>query len=154
MISSLIKNSFMKKLMLILPLLVLGFTSMSCNNDDEGGSNNVDVIVGAWKISSIVINDNDIYPLLVLQGFCELNNVTYFNNDYSLKMTTSQENTEGNCEAGADVTGTWSKEGNVYTITMEGESQTVTPEFTNNNNKFTVAQEFEGQIAMVTFTRQ
>src|SRR5690606_36799646 len=147
-------NFFMKKLMLMLPLSVLGFTSMSCSSDDERGANNVDVIVGALNISSIVINVNGIYPLSVLQGYCELNNVNYFNNDYSLKMTTSQENTEGNCQAGADVTGTWSQEGNVYTITMEGESQTVTPEFKNNNNKFTVAQQFEGQIAMVTFTRQ
>ena len=143
----------MKKLMWILPLFV-GFASVSCNNDDEGGGNNVDVLVGAWKISSIVVNDTDIYPLLVLQGVCELDNVTHFHNDYTLKMTTFQEDTEGNCETGPDTTGTWSKEGSVYTITMDGESQSVTLEFTDNNNKFTVGQEFEGQFAMVTFTRQ
>ena len=144
----------MKKLVLIIPLLIMGFASVSCNNDDEGGENNVDVVVGAWKISSIVVNDTDIYPLLVMQGVCELANVTHFHNDYTLKMTNFQENAEGNCESGTDTTGTWSKDGNVYTLTMEGESQSVTPEFTDNNNKFTVAQEFEGQFAMVTFTRQ
>jgi len=144
----------MKKLMWIVPLVLFGFASVSCNSDDEGSGQNAEVIVGAWKITNIVVSGTDIYPLLVAQGVCEIENVTNFNNDHTLTLETFQENADGNCEAGSDIAGTWSKDGNVYTLTMEGESQSVTPEFSDNNNKFSVSQEFEGQFAMVTFTRQ
>lgn len=129
---------------------------LACNNDDDnnGIGNNVDVIVGSWKISSIVVDDTDIYPILALQGICELDNVTHFHNDYSLVIKTFEENSDGNCVAGSDDNGTWSKEGNVYTITIGSTPSTVTPEFSNNNNRFSVNQDFEGQMARVTFSRQ
>lgn len=129
---------------------------LACNNDDDnnGIGNNVDVIVGSWKISSIVVDDTDIYPILALQGICELDNVTHFHNDYSLVIKTFEENSDGNCVAGSDDNGTWSKEGNVYTITMGSTPSIVTPEFSNNNNRFSVNQDFEGQMARVTFSRQ
>lgn len=129
---------------------------LACNNDDDnnGIGNNVDVIVGSWKISSIVVDDTDIYPILALQGICELDNVTHFHNDYSLVIKTFEENSDGNCVSGSDDNGTWSKEGNVYTITMGSTPSTVTPEFSNNNNRFSVNQDFEGQMARVTFSRQ
>lgn len=144
----------MKKLMFIAPLLLMGLFSMSCSDDDEGGNNNVDVIVGAWKISSIIVGDTDIYPALVLQGICELQNVQHFNNDYSLIVKNFEENAEGNCAAAADTSGSWSRNGNVYTVTIDGSSESVTPVFSDNNNKFAVEQEFEGQTARVTFSRQ
>lgn len=142
--------------MFIVPLMLIGLASVSCNSDDEGGSgNNSDVIVGSWKISSIVVDDTDIYPAMVLAGVCEIEDVTHFHNDHTITTDTFQENADtGDCEPGPDGSGTWSKEGNAYTVTLNGEAQTVTPEFSDNDNKFTVAQEFEGQFAMVTFSRQ
>ncbi len=140
--------------MFIVPLLLISLFSLSCSNDD-GGDSNVDVIVGSWKITNIVINGTDIYPLLVAEGVCEIRNVTHFNNNFSVMMNTFQENAEtGNCEPGPDSAGTWSREGNVYTINLDGSPESVTPVFSDNNNKFTVSQEFEGQLATVTFTRQ
>lgn len=143
----------MKKLMFMFPLMIMGLFT-ACNDDDEGSSGNVDVIVGSWKISSIIVNDTDIYPLLVLEGVCEIENVISFHNDYTLTNQTFQEDVEGNCAAGPDESGTWSKQGNAYTITINGNSESATPDFSDNGNKFAVNQEFEGQMAVVTFSRQ
>ncbi|SMC51220.1 lipocalin-like domain-containing protein [Moheibacter sediminis] len=145
----------MKKLMFVVPVLLMGLFSMSCSNDDEGGNNNnVDVIVGAWKISSIIVDDTDIYPILVFQGVCEIETVSHFYNDYSVVNKTFQENAEGDCEAGPDDNGTWSREGNVYTITINQTPTSAELNFSDNNNKFTTEQQFEGQTARVTFSRQ
>lgn len=146
---------YMRKLMFIAPLLMIGLFTMSCSDDDNGGNNNnVDVIVGAWKISSIVVGDTDIFPLLQVQGVCEIQNVIHFHNDYSVINKNFTENSEGNCESAPDTTGTWSKEGNVYTITVNQNTNSSQVNFFDNNNKFTAEQQFEGQIAMVTFSRQ
>lgn len=133
----------------------MGLFSMSCSDDDEGGdNNNVDVIVGAWKISSIIVDDTDIYPILVLQGVCEIESVSNFYNDYTVVNETFEENSEGDCVAGSDDTGTWSKEGNIYTITVNEMPTSAELIFSDNNNKFSVDQEFEGQMARITFSRQ
>lgn len=141
--------------MFIAPLLLMGLFSMSCSDDDEGGdNNNVDVIVGAWKISSIIVDDTDIYPILALQGVCEIESVSNFYNDYTVVNETFEENSEGDCVAGTDDTGTWSKEGNIYTITVNEMPTSAELIFSDNNNKFSVNQEFEGQMARITFSRQ
>ncbi len=139
---------------MILPLLLIGFLSVSCNNDDDSSDNNVDIIVGKWKISDAWVDGESVYAQLLMVAYCPLQNEYNFMNDYSLRIDTFEEGiSPQNCVVGTPETGTWSKQNNVYTVTLSGETSSSTADF-QNNNTFTTQTTFEGQDVLLEFTRQ
>lgn len=81
----------MKNLKLfIFPLILVGLMIVSCNNDDDssGDNDNVDMIVGTWKISDAWVDDESIYSQLLLVAYCPLQNEYNFMNDYTLRIDT------------------------------------------------------------------
>ncbi len=148
----------MKKLrLMILPLLLIGLFSVSCKNDDDSTHDNVDVIVGKWKISDVWIDGESVYNNLLLVAYCPLQNEYNFMNDYTLRIDTFEEggiNPE-NCLTGAPQNGSWSKTDNVYTVTFDdtGETSSSTANF-QNNDTFTTETSFEGQNVLLEFSRQ
>jgi len=140
------------KLMLV-PMLLLGMLSFSCSSDDDS-SNNMDVIVGEWKISDVKIDGESVYAELVLLNPCPFQNQYHFRNDFSIQINTFEENSEtGNCVAGEVQNGTWSKSGNVYSVSINNETNSSTANFIDDNN-FTTQTEFEGQPVELKFTKQ
>lgn len=140
------------KLMFI-PMLVLGMFTFSCSSDDDS-SNNVDVIVGDWKISDVKIDGESVYAQLILLNPCPFQNQFNFKNDFTIQITTFEENSStGNCEAAEIQNGAWSKAGNVYTVSINGNTDSSTANFIDDNN-FTTQTEFEGQPVELKFTKQ
>jgi len=125
----------MKNLAFILiPILFLGWFATSCKSDDDN-SPNVDRIVDSWEITDVKANGVSVYEFMInTPEGCFLNSKVQFFNDFTLKSIPYELNDQGNCVAGAEISGTWSRQGDVYTYTIQGEtpdSQTVN--FVNNN---------------------
>lgn len=147
----------MRKLKLMLmPLLLIGFLSVSCNNDDDSSDNNVDKIVGKWKISNAWVGGESVYAQLLSVAYCPLQNEYNFMNDLTLRINTFEEGiTPENCAPGVPITGSWSVNNNVYSVTFDdtGETSSSTADF-QNNNTFTTQTTFEGESVLLEFTRQ
>lgn len=139
---------------MMLPLILLGFLAVSCNNDDDSSDDNVDVIVGTWKVTDAFVDGGSIYDQLLLMAYCPLQNEYNFLNDYTLRIDTFEDGNEaGECIAGEAQNGTWSKTNDVYTVNLSGETSSSTANFLDNNN-FTTETTFEGQAVTLKFTRQ
>lgn len=145
----------MKKfLLLFLPLIFIGLTTIACNSDDDSGTpSNVDPIVGTWKVSDVQVGGQSVYAVLLLTNPCPLQNLYQLNNDFSVNVETFEADTNGNCVAGEPQSGTWSKEGSTYYISAYGQTGNSEVEFIDDNN-FTFNTEMEGQQAKVKMTRQ
>lgn len=146
----------MKNLKFFIPLLILGLFSTSCNNDDDdnSGGGNVDQIVGIWKITDIWVGGQSVYAIIQMTDPCPLESKFIFNDDYSAQINTREaDQNSGNCIDGEVQNGTWSKEGNTYFISAEGQSANSQVEFLDANN-FTFMYEFEGQQAKIKLSRQ
>lgn len=147
----------MKKLrFMMLPILLLGILTASCNNDDDSSGSGDDVIVGTWKISNVWVGEESIYDELLSTNFCAMQNLYNFMADNSLEIDTFEEGiTPENCVIGVQQTGSWSKNNNVYTVTFDdsGETSSSVVEF-QNNNKFTTQTTFQGQNVLLEFSRQ
>ena len=147
----------MRKLkLMIMPLLLIGFLTVSCNNDDDSSGNNVDLIVGKWKISDAWVDGESVYEQLLLVAYCPLQNEYNFMNDYSLRIDTFEEGiTPQNCAVGVPQTGSWSVDNDVYSVTFDdsGETSSSTADF-QNDNTFTTQTTFNGQNVLLEFTRQ
>lgn len=140
------------KLMLV-PILLLGMFTFSCSGDDDS-SNNVDVIVGDWKISDVRIDGESVYDQLLLLNPCPFQNEYNFRNDFTIQIDAFEENADtGNCVLAEVQNGAWSKSGNVYTVSINGDTSSSTANFIDDNN-FTTQTEFEGQPVELKFTKQ
>ena len=138
---------------LILPLLVLGLFATSCSSDDDS-NDNVDTIVGTWKVTDVWQNGVSVYALLQMVAPCPLENKYILANDYSMKVETFETVGETNeCTPGETQNGNWSKEGSTYFVSFEGQTTNSEVDFLDNNN-FTTTIEVEGEQAKVKLTRQ
>lgn len=119
---------------IFIPLLFLELLTLSCNNDDDN-SGNVDRIVGSWKISDVRVDDTSVYNVLInTPEGCFLNSKFHFYNDYTFKTNPYEVNFDNNCVEQPEQMGTWSRDGDVYTYVLEGESpNSQTVNFVNNN---------------------
>ena len=147
----------MKKLrFMILPILLLGILSVSCNDDDDSSGGNDDLIVGSWKVSDAWVGGVSIYDQLLQNNFCAMQNIYKFLNDNSLQIDTFDEGiTPENCVIGVPQTGSWSNNNNVYSVTFDnsGETSSSIVEF-QNDNTFTTQTTFQGQSVLLEFSRQ
>jgi hypothetical protein len=138
---------------LILPLLVLCLFANSCSSDDNS-NDNVDTIVGTWKVTDVWQNGVSVYILLQMVAPCPLKNKYILANDYSMKVETFETVGETNeCTPGETQNGNWSKDGSTYYVSFEGQTTNTEVEFLDNNN-FTTIIEVEGEQAKVKLTRQ
>lgn len=130
----------MKKLIL---LLVIGLTVMACPNDDVDDPISENPIVGTWKFLESFENDvpEDIEP-------CDTEGALVFeeNGNFSGEYYVD-DNEDGVCELEEMDMGTWSNTGNLYTITIDGESET--KEITFEGNTFFFEEtDIEGGISI------
>lgn len=146
----------MKKMkFLILPLILIGLIGVSCSSDDDSGQdNNVDLIVGTWKITDVWIGGQSVYELIQMTNPCPLQNKFIFGNDFSVRVETFVSDDTGNgCVPDEVQNGNWSKEGSTYYVSSEGQTTQSEVEFLDDNN-FTLIVEFEGESAKFKLTRQ
>ena len=139
-----------------MPLLLIGFLAVSCNNDDDSSDGNVDVIVGTWKVSDVWMDSVSVYDQLLEVAYCPLQNEYNFMNDYTLQIDTFEEGiTPENCVPGTAQTGSWSVANNIYSVTFDDTGETSSsPVAFQNDNTFTTETTFEGQHVVMEFTRQ
>ena len=126
----------MKKLLLLIPLFLLAFGLNSCNSDDDS-TNNVDVLVGSWKITDIKTGGMSVYDILMgMPEGCFLNSKVHFYNDFTMKINPYEVVNE-TCVLQPDQMGNWSRNGDTYSYTLQGETtDSVSLNFVNNNQFF------------------
>ena len=109
----------MKKLILLLSVFALTFTS--CSNDDDSPPPVNTSIVGTWKFFKSF--ENGVEETLEL---CDLEQTLMFSENGTLNVTPYEE-INGVCEAIGDIDGSWSNENTIYSITILGmtESQEI-----------------------------
>ena len=141
----------MKNFFFWIPLFLLTVGLTSCSSDDD--ANGVDALVGSWKISDVKVNETSMYEFLIqLPEGCFLYSQVHFNNDHTLKLK-PYEFVNNGCQATSEQNGTWSKSGNQYAFTMDGEeSDPVVLNF-QNNNQFSYSEEIDGVHYELYFTR-
>ncbi|MBW7870034.1 MAG: lipocalin family protein [Flavobacteriia bacterium] len=140
---------------LILPLFLIGIFGVSCSSDDDSGQGeNVDLIVGTWKITDVWMGGQSVYALIQMTNPCPLQTKFIFENDFSVRVETFVAADSGDgCVPDEVQNGNWSKEGSTYYVSSEGQTAHSEVEFLDNNN-FTLMIEFEGESAKVKLTRQ
>ena len=67
--------------LMMLPFILMGLLTISCNDDDDSSGDNVDVIVGKWKVSDAWVDGESVYNQLLLVAYCPLQNEYNFLND-------------------------------------------------------------------------
>ena len=145
----------MKKVFAILFALTLGFGMISCSSDDDAGGPEF-TIHGTWKVTKLLINgvEHDVQDYCPYRGtFQFISGGTYVENGYELL--------EENCVASDPVGGTWQKQGNTYTLTLNGGAvSSVLPNSfspiidTNNINEFELSLSAGGIPTRLTFSKQ
>lgn len=113
----------MKKLALLFSMIVLVF--MSCSSDDDNGGSS-DQIIGTWKFSKTLINgvEEESEPCDTEEALVFASNGNYTESYY--------EEEGGVCEFDGSENGTWEKSGDVYNITIEGDTDTLEITFEGN----------------------
>lgn len=137
---------------------MMAFGMFSCNSDDDGKANNEPqfTIVGTWKVTRIFINDveHNVSDYCPYNGkFQFINGGTYVENPYKLDGA--------NCVSAEAVGGTWTKNANLYTITLNGNatSSVLPTTFSpivdaSNINKFELNLSAGGIPTRLVFTKQ
>lgn len=147
----------MKKVKAIFSIFLLSILVASCSSDDGGDRNDVDRIVGLWKVTDVRANGISIYDYINEgETACFLQTEVQFNNDHSILMQTytiNPVNEDLGCVELPEQEGTWSKENNVYSFTVEGETSSQELNFADDNH-FTFTSEMEGLQYEVVFGRQ
>lgn len=116
----------MKKLLV---LLFVGLLTISCSsNDDETFSN--DPIIGSWRLTSIIKDGTD------LATTCDKRQTATFDEEGKVSITNFSLDSNGTCSISETRNGTWSPNGNSYSITFDGETDTETLSFSGNNLSF------------------
>jgi len=133
----------MKKLILLLTVLTLGFTS--CNSDDDAATSQ-DAFIGTWKFTAEFENGVSI-PL----DDCEDEETIVVSSNGVITITYFDEDVDGNCIADTmdSESGTWENLGNsVYSFSFNGDSNEDEIVFQGNTFTITDTYIFDGE----TFT--
>lgn len=146
----------MKKVFAMMLALTMGLGMVSCSSDDDGGSGPVFTIHGTWKVTQVFINgvEHDVNDYCPYRGsFQFVSGGTYVENGYELDGT--------DCLALDPIGGTWVKNGNTYTLTLNaGAVSSVLPNsfspITNssNINTFELSLSAGGIPTKLVFTKQ
>lgn len=117
----------MKKLILLLSVFALVFTS--CSSDDDGGSQ--DPFVGTWKYFKYFENDVE----LALEDCEELTTLVILSNETF--SSTSYDDLGNGCEVDYTASGTWKNLGSgMYSTTEDGETYVQEVTFDGNTMYF------------------
>ena len=121
-----------KKIKRLLLLCVIGLTSMACPNDDVEDPTPENPIVGTWVFLEAYENG-----VLEQSEPCDLEGDVVFaeNGDFSGEYYVD-DNADGTCELEEIDSGTWSNTENLYTITIDGQSETKEVTFEGNTFYF------------------
>ena len=114
----------MKKLILLLSILVLVFTS--CNSDDDGSSE--DLFIGSWKSSKSFEDgvEQELRPCSDLEIIVISSNGTF--------SATGYDDFGNGCELDFSQSGTWENSGSgTYSITEDNETVLIQVEFDDNS---------------------
>ncbi len=107
----------MKKLQLLL-LSAFAFTLMACpQKDDDMPPEPMDSIIGTWKYFKSFENDTE-----VALELCDSEETLVFSANGSYSGSHYEEINE-TCELEESSNGTWTKNGTIYDITIEGETE-------------------------------
>lgn len=126
--------TYMKKLILILSITLLIFTS--CNNDDDSTTPVVDSFIGTWTNSKLLLNNVE-QPI----DNCDMQSAFTINSDGTFTESSYFTNSDGICELDFEDPGTWENLGNNgYRITYDPDSDgdIYTEDITVTNNTFSV----------------
>lgn len=131
----------MKKIIFF--LCVVAFTFTSCSSDDDTPQN-LTSIVGTWKYYKYF--ENNVEQTLEI---CETQHTLVFTSAGAFMSTFYEEsiNDPSTCVIEGQISGTWSNQGNVYTIISNGDASIIT--ITLGVNTFTT-QEVETYNGVTT----
>ena len=116
----------MKKLILLLSVITLTFSS--CSSDDDSQ----DSIIGIWNYYQSFENDEE-YEL----DTCEKQDEIIFNADGTFSTKSYYENEDGVCSLDYESTGTWVNLGdNIYEFTDDEDNYTSTATIIFSGNTF------------------
>jgi len=147
----------MKKVFAMMLAMTIGFGMVSCNSDDDDGVNTPQFTIhGIWKVTQIFINgvEHNVNDYCPYKGsFQFISGGTYVENGFEL--------VESNCIASDPVGGTWTKNGNTYTLTLNaGATSSVLPNSfspivdSQNINMFELNLSAGGIPTRLVFTKQ
>ena len=112
---------------------------MACPSDDDTPPIAQDSIIGTWKLLESFENgaQESLEP-------CELESTLVFlaNGDFSSQFYEEGVQT-GDCELDETATGTWANAGNLYSITIDGDTETEIVTF-QGNTFYTEETEIDG----------
>ncbi len=122
----------MKKLIYSIALLL---TIIACSNNDDNNiiTNNLDPIIGKWKVTEL--NENEVKQEI---SKCELQNTLEFQIDGKILDTFFEPNSDNGCDKLVDNSGNWEKISNSeYRIILDdGDTNYISSiTFTNNNSE-------------------
>lgn len=147
----------MKKVIFLMLAMSMSLGLMSCSSDDDSSNEPQFKIDGIWKVTQYFANniEQDVDDFCAFKGnFQFVPGGTFVENGYEVEEETL------NCIAKTAVGGTWVKNNNSYTITLNaGAVSTVLPNtFTpvinsNNINRFEITYTEFGQPRRIVFTK-
>lgn len=123
----------------ILILVLIALTFMACPDDDDTPITINTSIIGTWKYYKTF--ENGMEDFLDL---CEKEETLIFssNGDYSGAY---YDEFNGECQLEDNVAGSWSNTENIYNITVDGETESVTIFFENDTFYFEDVDVFDGE---------
>lgn len=147
----------MKKLLGL--LLLAGFMTffVGCSSDDDGPAAPQFTIVGTWKVTGKLINNEpqDISDICVYKG-----NMKFVNGGVYVEDVWSEDD-ENPCHLEETIGGNWEKNGDSYTvsITTEGGESLLPAQFTpileqGEINRFKISATILGTTTTLIFTKQ
>lgn len=122
----------MKRLKVLLPLLMLGLISFSCNDDEV--ETPTQKIVGSWKVTDVKADDVSIYDEILTENPCFPDNkITFQDGGSYVEELFAKNQDTGNCESDGVDTGNWTVSDTQISTTVDGLTETGEIEFVNDN---------------------
>jgi hypothetical protein len=112
----------MKKIVILsMALFSLGFVSVSCSSDDNGGGIKSTDLLGRWEFARAgqLVNGQEVYEDYQHEIGCP-KDFLQLNSDGTGRVDTFTADDEGNCEEDSMMLTAWSLNGNRFTSTSDG----------------------------------